>query len=112
MTIPRDPDGTTHAVEYYRTIAALIGQVPTTVFVTSTDWAIFAKELNEQYRGHYVNPLVLAKPGNFARAAFGSTTFVNAGTEDQEVVNVLNAESAELANFAWKRRELATGRKA
>lgn len=85
-------------------IAGLVHPVPSTMFVTSTDWGRVAKE-TQQHLGSAI-PL---RKGSFEMLLVGPLTVVNSGTEDQEVCNLLNRSYAEAANFAAKRDALRIG---
>lgn len=90
-------------------ISQLVEPEPTTMFVTSLNWALMAKEMNSQYREDMVDKSKLATPSNFQVLKIGALTVVNSGTEDQEVVDEANQQAALKAKFAYKRDNWRTG---
>jgi hypothetical protein len=76
-----------------------------TIFLTSTDFGQLATEVE----------LAWPKVGkltrdNFSEVIIGRLKFVNAGTEDQDSVDVANLPIAQEIHFSWKRDNLITGK--
>jgi hypothetical protein len=89
-------------VAKYDNIAGLVGEVETVMFVTSSEWARLADEI--QILTKQVNP------DNFRRLRLRNLTVVNSGSEDQEAVNILNIPEARKCDFQNRRQRLISGR--
>lgn len=107
---PANVNKETHFIKQLQTIAGLIGSTPSRMFVTSTHWGQIADEIKRQYAGSLMDPAGLPKPQNFGRLKIGALMVINAGTEDQEVVNLMNEEDARSAQFQQRRAAFQTGR--
>jgi hypothetical protein len=83
-------------------IAGLCAPTPSTMFVTATHWGQIAEELMREHGVRLSNR-------NFSVLLVGCLRVVNAGTEDKDVVDVMNEEYAP-ADFQAKRQALITGR--
>ena len=83
-------------------IAGIVGDVETTMFVTSSTWGRVARELEILTRQ--------PNPENFRRLRLRNLTIVNSTSEDQEAVNLLNVPEAKKCGFAWKRDNYITGK--
>lgn len=84
-------------------VAGLVGEIPTTMFVTSTKWARIAKEVEVMVKR--------PNPENFRSLILRNLTVVNACSEDQEAVNILNVPEARKCDFQNRRARLVSGRK-
>ena len=84
-------------------IAGLVGERPTTMFVTSQKWAKIAKEV--EVAGKRPNP------DNFRRLKLRNLTVVNSCSEDEEAVNLLNVPEAKACDFQNRRQRLISGRR-
>ena len=99
-------------MDVLRRIAALIGPVaePVRYFVTSTRWGNIAKEIEAEYVNNLSDPTNLPKPDTFKEMHIGKGLLViNSGTEDQDVVNIVNRAEAERVNFQKRREALRSG---
>jgi hypothetical protein len=83
-------------------IAGIVGETPVTMFVTASEWAKLAKELEAITRA--------PNPQNFRRLVLRNLTVVNSGSEDQEACNLLNVPEARKCDFQNRRQRLITGR--
>ncbi len=90
-------------VAKYDTIAGLVGEIPTTMFVTSSEWARLAAEV--QILTKKINP------ENFRRLNLRNLTVVNSCSEDQEAVNLLNVPEARKCDFQNRRARLQSGKR-
>jgi len=106
---PANVNEETHFIKQLQTISALIA-VPSRMFVTSTHWGQIAAEIKRQYASALADPSGLPTPKNFDRLKIGMLTVINAGTEDGEVVNLMNEEDARNAQFQQRRTAFQTGR--
>lgn len=107
---PANVNKETHFIKQLQTIAGLIGSTPSRMFVSSTHWGKIADEIGRQYASALADPSGLPTPKNFDRLKIGALTVINARTEDQEVVNLMNEEDARNAQFQQRRSAFQTGR--
>lgn len=109
-----EPNGKTHFVKTLQTIAGLLGPPKPgcehEIFMTSSDWALLAREILCDYRSSLVNPLVLLTPENFNSVKIGEVMFRNAGTEDERAVLATNAVRYRESRFQEHRLSLIAGR--
>jgi len=99
-------------VDVLRRIAALVGEAnpPVRYFVSSTRWGNIAREMEMDFFNELADPTNLPNPDNFKELKIGKGLLViNSGTEDEDVVNLVNRAEAERCNFAKKRDSLRTG---
>ncbi len=84
-------------------VAGLVGERPTTMFVTSTKWEKIAKEV----------AIMIKKPNpdNFRRLQLRNLTVINSFSEDEQAVNLLNVPEARACDFQNRRQRLISGRK-
>ncbi len=90
-------------VAKYDLIAGICGEIPTMMFVTSSEWARLAAEVQ-----------VLRKelnPANFRQLNLRNLSVVNSCSEDQEAVNLLNVPEARKCDFQNRRARLQSGKK-
>lgn len=81
-------------------------------FVTSTEWAQIAKEIGAHDPIDPTLPLPKPAPGNFEAMKIGKClTVINAGTEDADVVALMNVAEMgdDYAIFNFKRLNYRTG---
>ena len=109
-TTALSPAGETFFIKQLQLIAQLVAPVPSRFFVTSAHWGMIADEIRRDYPSSLIDPLSLPTPRTFKELQIGCLRVINAGTEDNEVVNLMNEEDADIANFAWKRDHLMKGR--
>ena len=93
-------------LQRYERIAGLCAPVPTTMFVTSTEWARFTAELSALPAEIFTRPFNPSK-ATHSRFLIQTLTIVNSGTEDQTVCNAANYEAERKANFREKHDALA-----
>lgn len=99
----------TDFVKKLQTISGLLGDEKARMFVTSQHWGLIADEIKAQYKSSLTDENGVPTPKNFQEMVVGKNLWViNAGTEDQEVVNTMNALEVP-ESFAWKRENLRTG---
>ncbi len=106
----KKPDGTRRhtvsttgpMVAKFDQIAGICAEIPTTMFITSSEWARLAAEV--QVLTKQVNP------ANFRRLILRNLTVVNSGSDDQLVCNLLNIPEARKCDFQNRRKRLVTGR--
>ena len=89
-------------VDMLWTIAGICEPVPTTMFLTSTKWAILVADVKK------VQPT--AALTSSSPLLIGCLTVVNLGTEDQAVVDEANLQAANNASFQQKRLALISAR--
>lgn len=104
------PAGETHFIKQLQRISGLVGDTPSRMFLTASHWGQVADEIKRQYPSALANPAGLPTPANFKALKIGALTVLNSGTDDDDVVNLMNEEDAKRANFAWKRDNLITGK--
>lgn len=79
-----------------------------TMFLTSSNWALLAKEVEEYIPEGHPKP----DPDNFKELIISRRfKVVNSGSEDQKAVDEANIQAASEAHFKWKRDHLITGKK-
>ncbi len=83
-------------------IAGVCAETPTTMFVTSHEWARLAAEVSVITKA--------ANPENFRRLQIRNLTVVNSGSDDQEACNLLNIPEARKCDFQNRRQRLITGK--
>jgi hypothetical protein len=89
-------------VAKYDNIAGICGEVETVMFVTSSEWAQLAAEIQILTKQ--------ANPDNFRRLRLRNLTVVNSGSEDQEAIDLLNVPEARKCDFQNRRQRLISGR--
>jgi hypothetical protein len=98
------PPGQFHLQVLHR-MSALIGDLggapPCRSYVTSTHYAAIFDELQANAPG----PLVRTDYGLIGN----NLIVINSGTEDQEIVNIMNREEAARVDFAGRRERLRSG---
>jgi hypothetical protein len=83
-------------VKKWQRISGLLADIKTTAWVTSTEWAELAREIKTEY-GSSVTPT----NKNFTQVQIEKNLIVrNAGTEDQQIVNLMNQEELGEKNLA------------
>jgi hypothetical protein len=97
-------------VEKLRLIADLVHPVKTRVFLTTSNWARIAAEINLVYKDSLVMPSGKPTPKNFREMVIRSTTFINSGTDDQDVCNLLNAPEEARTPFRFREANFAVRR--
>ena len=102
---------TTQFVKQLNLIAGLI-EASTNLYLTSTHWGDVIAELNAQYRDVLMDPTQPApwdlnpnKPMRFG-AKDPHLTVINSGTDDEQVVYLLNNEAPMVEAFGRKRDAL------
>ena len=107
---------TTNHIPRWQRVEAILasGNTPLVkrAFVTSTEWAQIAMEVSAYDPIDPDKPLVKPNPANFDRLRIGKClTVINAGTEDQDVVDAMNVfelgQDREIFNF--KKTNYRTG---
>ncbi len=84
-------------------IAGIVGERPTVMFVTSVKWGRIAREFELMNKD--------PKPENFSRLKIRNLTVVNAFSDDEDAVHILNTAEATACDFANRRRRLISGRR-
>lgn len=88
-------------------IAQLNYPTQTRVWLTTTNWGMIAAEINQTYRAELQTKGGMANAKNFKDLRFLSTTFINSGTDDQDVCNILNAPEEAKSPFRYKEANFA-----
>jgi hypothetical protein len=94
----------------WKRVSALLGNLHAVAWLTTSDWAILAKEVNELPEMAGIN--LKATNANFKQMYVGKNLLLrNSGTDDQGVVNAMNwIEIGEkFPEFDWRRRNWQTG---
>jgi hypothetical protein len=102
--LPGDPR-TTMYVKKIGLIAGLVGR-ETLYYVTSSHWREIAAELDAQYLDALMDPKGPIPWRVSDTFKIGPVTVVNAGTEDQRVVNRKNADTPGAIDFIARRDAL------
>jgi hypothetical protein len=89
-------------IEKCRLIADLCHPVQVRVFVTTSNWARIAGDIATNYKHSLVMPSGKPTPRNFRSFKVRSVTFVNSGTDDQDVCNILNMPEEAKTPFRYR----------
>ncbi len=84
-------------------VAGIVGEIPTTMFVTTSKWARIAREVETLTKA--------INPANFRCLNIRNLTVVDANSEDEQAVNLLNVPEARKCDFQNRRQRLITGKK-
>ena len=84
-------------------VSGLVYPVPTRIWVRTSDWVRIATEVAAKRDPGQPLPL----PGNFQQLKIGALTAIHAGTDDQEVCDILNAPEEEKSHFRAKHDRFA-----
>lgn len=105
--IPGDP-ATTNYIQTLNTIAGLLER-PSRMYLTSEHWTAIIRELDAQYMDLLMDP-TKPPPWNSGRPIqIGKLLVVNAGTNNQAVVNLKNQSEPGAINFQARKERLRTG---
>lgn len=102
------PDGRSALVPLLNRIAGLVER-PCVLWLSARIWAVFAKEIAEQYADRLMMPGNLPTPANFKQVRIGLMLVRNSGTDDKEVIWHLQRETANQTDFTAIWQRLATG---
>ena len=108
--------GETHFIEHLQKIARILsgdlvdheGRVtPATesvMYFTSRTWGLILKELQEKYSSA-VTPALATDilRGRMNQLRIGKVTFRNARTDDQRMVDTMNALSEDKSHYMWRK---------
>jgi hypothetical protein len=104
--------GDTHFIEHLQTIARLLSgelvdrngrmteAVEQTIYFTSANWGLIVKELREKYADSIPAEL---KGKNPSTLIIGKIKYRNARTEDQEVVDTMNALFEDKTHYMYRK---------
>lgn len=114
LITPLNPNTTNHVQVWQRveSILAVEPQLHKVAWVTSTEWGQIAKELEGYEVTDPSKPTVKPQPMNFRQMRIGKCLLLrNAGTEDQDVVDLLNIREmgSDKVIFDFRKNNLRTG---
>ena len=94
----------------WKRVSALLGEIHCCAWLTTTDWAKLATEVNELREDQGVN--IAATNATFKQCYVGKNLLLrNSGTDDQGVVNAMNwiEIGDKFPEFDFRRRNWQTG---